>query len=86
MFSRVLGWVLGLSLLVLLAAPFAHDVLNRYVYIKELYQLTDPVQRAALRLHYGKIGGFADDVAKRCRTIYGPGQPGCLRYTENLGD
>ncbi len=86
MIARVLIWVLGLSLLALLGAPFAHDVWNRYVYIKELYQLSDPVERASLRLRYGEIGGFADDLAARCRRIYGAGQPGCLRYTANLGD
>jgi hypothetical protein len=75
---RVLGWVLGLSVFVLLAAPFAHDLWSRYVYVKELYQLSDPVARARLLDRYGHIGGFAADVATRCREIHGFDQPDCM--------
>jgi len=80
MVGRVLAWAVGLSLLVLLAAPFARDVWNRYVYMKELYQLSDPVARASLLRRYGEIGGFASDWASRCRELHGPDQPGCVRY------
>ena len=78
---RVLGWVLGLSMLVLLAAPFAQEAWNRYVYIKEIYQLSDPVARASLERRYGNVGGFAGDLAARCREIHGRDEPGCLRYS-----
>jgi len=86
MIARFFGWVVGLSLVALLAAPFAHDLWNRYVYIKEIYQISDPVERAFLQQRYGGIGGFADDLAARCRELHGADQAGCFRYTVNRRD
>ena len=80
MVARVLGWAIGLSLLLLLATPFARDVWNRYIYIKELYQLSDPVARASLQQRYGGVDGFANDLASRCRELHGADEIGCRRY------
>jgi hypothetical protein len=84
MVGRVLAWILALSVFVLLATPFAHDLWNRYMYIKEVYELSDPVARAALAQRYGAVGGFADDVMRRCRRLHGADQAGCVRYALRL--
>jgi hypothetical protein len=84
MFARVLGWVLALAVFVVLATPFGYDLWNRYVYVKEVYELSDPVARAELQRRYGAVGGFADDVVKRCRQLYGAEQAGCVRYALSL--
>jgi hypothetical protein len=84
MLTRILGGVVALAVFVVLATPFAHDLWNRYVYVKEVYQLSDPVARAELQRRYGAVGGFADDVVKRCRNLYGAEQAGCVRYALSL--
>ena len=83
-YGRIFHWVLALSLFALLATPFAHDLWNRYVYIKEVYQLSDPLARVELARRYGTLTGFVDDVVRRCRQLDGAGQTSCMRYAVSL--
>ena len=82
--GRIIGFALALGLTAVVATPFVADALNRYAYSKELYQLSEPIERDSLAQRFGQIGGFVGDYTTRCQRIYGAGNPQCFRLIDRL--
>lgn len=74
--ARILGTCLALTLVVVMAYPFARDAYHRYEIAKRL----DPQDRVAFQNWSGDPGSFLRSLRERCELTNGPNAPACEPY------
>ena len=80
MISRILGSVIALSLIIVVAFPFARDAYHRYSVAQRLKPLMDERDQAAWRNWSGDAVSFGRSLYERCELINGQGAANCQAY------
>lgn len=77
---RILGTCVALSLIMLVAFPFARDAYHRYEVAQRLRPLMNEADQAAWRNWSGDAVSFGRSLYDRCELINGPGAAICEPY------
>jgi hypothetical protein len=77
---RILGTVAALTLVIVLAFPFAFDAYHRYEVAQRLKPLMTEQDAAAFRDWNGDPASFGRSLYERCLLNYGQQAPNCEAY------
>jgi hypothetical protein len=77
---RILGTCAALTLIVVLAFPFAQNVYHRYEVSQKLKSVMTDRERAAFNNWNGDPISFAKNLYERCELTNGQGSPACEPY------
>lgn len=77
---RILGTCVALTLIILLAFPFARDAYHRYEVAQRLKPLMTEHDLAAWRDWSGDAVSFGRSLYERCELINGQNAPTCEPY------
>ena len=77
---RILGTCVALTLIALVAFPFARDAFHRYEVAQRLRPLMNEADQAAWRNWSGDAVSFGRSLYDRCELINGQGAATCEPY------
>lgn len=78
--ARILGTCVALTLIMLVAFPFARDAYHRYEVAQRLKPLMNEHDLAAWRDWSGDAVSFGRSLYERCELINGQNAPACEPY------
>ena len=81
---RLIGWTIGIAIIVFLAWPFGVDVVTRYQLNQDLRAFSHVTSRDALVDRFGSAQAAADSVAQRCHRVYGDYSAECQSVAAQL--